>query len=318
MLVLESGDKIRGDASAASVVDYTIHGLDNNALKQLADGQLSDSTGDLYTADSIDVVSAITVVNTDSSARTLNLFLLPSGGTARRIIAKDFSLGSGYSLHYDGVKISVLTGNGSLVYSTAAPSQVESPVGIGGAAGVGVPTLRRCSINSSTGVVTVEAGDDLMFNSAADISPDQQIIASKIWNSVWNDIADFRKLSDSLVYGKCYYDTLEGAKICNVRCQKGVIGIASNTFGQALGYLGSESVPIAISGWVLAYVDQEYEIGTPLTNDEWGILTEMTLEEKQNYPERMVAIYRNLELESFWGPPDNKIEVDGRHWVKVK
>ena len=87
MLVLESGDKIRGDASAASVVDYTIHGLDNNALKQLADGQLSDSTGDLYTADSIDVVSAITVVNTDSSARTLNLFLLPSGGTARRIIA---------------------------------------------------------------------------------------------------------------------------------------------------------------------------------------------------------------------------------------
>ena len=84
MIVLDSGDKIRGDAAAAAVVDYTIYGLDNNSLKQLADGQLADSTGDLYTADSTDVVTTIVIVNTDSSARAINLFLLPSGGTARR------------------------------------------------------------------------------------------------------------------------------------------------------------------------------------------------------------------------------------------
>ena len=195
-------------------------------------------------------------------------------------------------------------------------SRLANPTGIGGIAGSGVPTLRRCSINSSTGVITLEDGDDLMLNSVEDISPDQQIIASKIWNSVWNDIADFRKLDDKLVYGKCYYDTLLGAKVCNKRCKKSVIGVASNTFGQALGYLGNTSIPIAISGWVLAYVDKEYEMGTPLTNDKRGNLTEITLEEKQNYPERLLAIYRNKETDILWGP-NKEISVDNRHWVKV-
>jgi hypothetical protein len=200
---------------------------------------------------------------------------------------------------------------------TYYPSRTAASVGIGGVAGEGVPTLRRCSVALTTGIITVEAGDDLMLNSASDTSPDQQIIASKIWNSVWNDIADFRPLADKLLYGKCYYQTKTGAKICNSRCKKGVIGVASNTFGQALGFLGASSVPIAISGWVLAFVDKEYEIGTPLTNNNTGILSEMILEEKQTYPERLVATYMNKESDVLWGPIGNQIEVMGRHWVKV-
>ena len=62
MIVLDSGDKLRGDAAAATVVDYSIYGLDDSALKQLADGQLSDSTGDLYTADSVDAITTIVIV----------------------------------------------------------------------------------------------------------------------------------------------------------------------------------------------------------------------------------------------------------------
>jgi len=117
LFVLDSGDKIRGDASAATVVDYTLHGLDNNALKQLADGQLASTITDIYTADSVDVVSAITLVNTDSAARTVNLYLTPSGGTARRIIPKDLSLGIGYSLYADGTKVTVLAPTGAVSYT---------------------------------------------------------------------------------------------------------------------------------------------------------------------------------------------------------
>jgi len=206
---------------------------------------------------------------------------------------------------------------------TYYPSRLNSDVGIGGIAGSNVPTLRRCSINSLTGDIEDDStgiieGNDLMLNGSIDTSPDQQFIASKIWNSVWNDVADFRLLGDKLTYGKCYYDTLEGAKVCISRCQLGVIGVASNTFGQALGYLGKNSVPIAISGWVLAFVDDEYELGTPLTNDENGNLTRMTLEEKQNYPERLIAIYRNKEKFDYWGPINKEIAVNNRHWVKVK
>lgn len=117
MIVLDSGDKIRGDAAAATVVDYTIHGFDrtNATWKQLSDGQLPSSTGDLYTSTSVitNVVSII-LVNTDTSARAVNLFLLPSGGTARRIIPKDLSLGVGYSLHTDGVTVSVYDASGVL------------------------------------------------------------------------------------------------------------------------------------------------------------------------------------------------------------
>jgi len=193
-----------------------------------------------------------------------------------------------------------------------------SSIGLGGIPGVGIPSLRRCTINSGTGVITVNAGPDFMINSADDISPDQQISASKIWNGVWNDVADFRKLNDKLIYGKCYYDTINGAKICDTQCQKSVIGIASNTFGQGLGFIGAKSVPIAISGWVLAFVDKEYEIGTPLTNDENGDLTEITFEEKKWYPERLVAIYRNKEVNILWGPKDKEIEVNNRYWVKIK
>lgn len=117
MIVLDNGDKIRGDASAVTVVDYTLHGVVTSTLTQLADGQLADSIGDLYTAGAIVVVTTIILVNTDGSARTVNLYLTPSGGTARRLIPKDTSLGVGYSLHFDGAKVSILNPTGGVVTS---------------------------------------------------------------------------------------------------------------------------------------------------------------------------------------------------------
>lgn len=72
-------------------------------IKQLADGQLPSSTGDLYTAPASTQVkiSTMTFVNTHTSAITMNIFLLPSGGTARKLIPTDLSLGSKYLLVYD-------------------------------------------------------------------------------------------------------------------------------------------------------------------------------------------------------------------------
>ena len=145
------------------------------------------------------------------------------------------------------------------------------------------------------------------------------LYATKLFNNTWNDIADFQDISDKLEYGKCYYDTFDGAKICNVRCQKSVIGIASDTFGYALGVDSSKlKAPIAVSGWVLANVDKIYESGDVLTNDENGNLTKMTNDEKLKYPERIVAIYKKPEYKEYFGIGKNKIPVNDRHWVKVK
>lgn len=108
MLALDNGDAIRGDASVASKVDYTLHGVVSATITQLADGQLGASEADLYAAIAdATIVTTITLVNTDITTRTVNLYLKPSGGTSRRIIPKDFPLGAGQSLTTDGVQINV-------------------------------------------------------------------------------------------------------------------------------------------------------------------------------------------------------------------
>lgn len=180
-------------------------------------------------------------------------------------------------------------------------------------------TIRSCSITNSTTYPFVAGGNDLAIVNGPGSSTLSKLIASQVWNAVWNDIADFQLLNDKLEYGKCYIDHIEGARIAYERCQMGVIGIASDTFGHAVGAGANEKeVPIAVCGWVLAHVDQEYPCGTPLTNDEFGNLTEMTLEEKRNYPERMIGIYKKKELNTEFGPNGSKITVNGRHWIKVK
>lgn len=71
-------------------------------VQALADGQLASSKGTLYTtpADTQAIIKAISLVNTDSSARTVNLYVNASG-TSRRIIPKDMSLAAGESFVVD-------------------------------------------------------------------------------------------------------------------------------------------------------------------------------------------------------------------------
>lgn len=73
------------------------------SVKSLADGQLADAKGTLYTvpADTQTIIKTISYVNTDGSARTVNLYIKPSGGTSRRIIPMNMSLGAGYMMVYD-------------------------------------------------------------------------------------------------------------------------------------------------------------------------------------------------------------------------
>ncbi len=160
------------------------------------------------------------------------------------------------------------------------------------------------------------------FNNGATppLSPKGHFMAEKVWNCVWNDYADFQEMAeDEVIPGKAYFDSYEGAKICTERCQLAVMGIASDTFAQIVGKMPEKrQVPIAVAGWVLAYCDKQYPCGTPLTNDENGNLTEMSLAEKREYPERLIATYKKPENNDYFGTEDFKVRVDGRHWVKVK
>lgn len=70
----------------------------------LADGQLAAAKAAIYTvaAATRAIISTITLVNESTTlSRTVNLYVLPSGGTSRRIIPVNLPLGAKYSLIFD-------------------------------------------------------------------------------------------------------------------------------------------------------------------------------------------------------------------------
>ena len=133
-----------------------------------------------------------------------------------------------------------------------------------------------------------------------------------------NDVVDFIDAPrlKAVEYGRVYVRAPDDYRVivATEYNQAGIIGIASDTFGMSVGHSSTVmQVPIAIGGFVLAYVDKLYAPGTPLTCDVDGVLTKMNATEKKAYPERIVATFDRPEKAETW----NKVQVNGRHWVKV-
>ena len=131
MLVIDNGDAIRGIAEVASQLDFIVNGYVGTTATQLADGQLGSSEADVYLSGADEtVVTSITIVNTDSAARTFTLYLKPSGGTSRAITPVSLDLGIGHSCYTDGQRIVVLDKLGGVVttevgLSDTAPNTIE-------------------------------------------------------------------------------------------------------------------------------------------------------------------------------------------------
>ncbi len=64
------------------------------AIKSIADGQLAATKTTIYTTPTAKqaIITSITLVNTNSSAETINIYFKSSGGSSRRITPKDYSL----------------------------------------------------------------------------------------------------------------------------------------------------------------------------------------------------------------------------------
>ena len=143
----------------------------------------------------------------------------------------------------------------------------------------------------------------------------------KVYNAVWNDIADLIDLQHNelvgvLSFGYVYVRDLKtgNIRISNRYASSGIIGIASDTYGIGLGQKDTvDQLPIAIGGFVLARTPV-YPAGTPLTSDRFGMLTKAHWFTRMLHPERIVATFFKREDQLAW----NGISVDNRHWVKVQ
>lgn len=147
------------------------------------------------------------------------------------------------------------------------------------------------------------------------INYDGYFYATRVYNAVYNDFADFQPVVDEIIPGICYYETGVGLKRCFKRRQFGIAGICSDTYGISVGHDNNKNqIAIAVSGWVLAYVDNHYKPGTLLVNTKNGTLTKARWYEKFFFSNRIVASYARNETEEKW----NNIIVDNRNWVKIK
>jgi len=149
----------------------------------------------------------------------------------------------------------------------------------------------------------------------------ENIQGGKVYNAVWNDLTDRIPVDNDceLEYGKYY--CFDGSHYYQSReyCPEGMIGIHSDTGGLEMGHKrGVKELQCSVAGFVLAYVDKEYPVGTPLTAGPNGCLTEIRMEDKIKYPERIVATFWKNESSEEWGSEKEKIKVNGRKWVKIK
>ena len=93
--------------------------------------------------------------------------------------------------------------------------------------------------------------------------------------------------------------------------------IVSDTFGHSIGKSKGCETPIAISGRVLAYPNEEldtYTLGCAVCSGPNGTISQMTREEIKEYPERIIGTVSELPKYESW----NGISVNGRIWIRVR
>lgn len=195
-------------------------------------------------------------------------------------------------------------------------------------------------LTSYTSTLTIEGGElyeDLVYIGSSDIKTtvlDEKtksalyvnggiyssngICATKIFNSVWNDIADCITVDCELESGYCYmFDGKHYNKTTKYADDR-YIGIHSDTAGFYVGQKGGNELHVAIGGFVLAHVDKEYPVGTPLTCTSGGRVTKMKKLDTLLRPYRIIGTYWKPETEKTWGPKGQGVRVNGRHWIKIK
>lgn len=180
---------------------------------------------------------------------------------------------------------------------------------IGGTLGITGTTTISSSLNvtGSSTLAGAQINGNLGVSGA--INASGEITGSKVWNAVWNDIADAITVEQDIKFEPGYAYAFDGEKWFKTKGKDSpYFGIHSDTAGYILG-LDKESnqIHIAIGGFVLAHVDKIYPTGTFLTYSSNGILTKA--EEKD---EKIAKFFKEEKRPLYKGR-----EVMSRHWIKI-
>jgi hypothetical protein len=145
------------------------------------------------------------------------------------------------------------------------------------------------------------------------------IRGNKVYGSVWNDYAEYRKTHHKVRPGQCVYEKGDGSLAISYERMMPGANIVSDTFGFAIGETDECKTPLAVSGRVLAYPyesKETYNPGDAVCSGPNGTISKMTRAEIRDYPERIVGTVSEIPTYEVWG--SGNIKVNGRIWIKVR
>ena len=149
---------------------------------------------------------------------------------------------------------------------------------------------------------------------------------SKLYGGAWNDYSELRNTSimenkedAKLLYGRVFYE--KGNDLLDISDDRllSCCYICSDTFGFAIGEETDKSIPVALCGRALAYTYEDrntFKIGDAVCSGPGGTVSKMSKREIKKYPDRIIGYVSSVPEYEIWG--SNKIEVDGRIWIKLK
>ena len=167
------------------------------------------------------------------------------------------------------------------------------------------------STSTTTGTLKIAGG----------LGVTEGIIANEVWGAVWNDLADCIAVPEDTELEPGYAYCFDGQKYYKSTkyMDDGFIGIHSDTAGFSMGYKQTrKQLKAGIAGFILAYIDQEYPVGTPLTLTEGGKLTKIKEKDIPGNPHKIIGTFWKKEPAEKWGPKGQEVKVNGRYWIKVK
>jgi len=113
MINIDATDVLEGIASVDAVIKFTLSGHDSTSGVISKEGTVANTNTELYTAVGITRIYSVTFYNSHSAAVTITLNKDPANaGTLYPIFA--ISLGIGYSLVFDGARITVMDAQGRI------------------------------------------------------------------------------------------------------------------------------------------------------------------------------------------------------------
>ena len=293
----------------SSNLAYCVKGAFGNAVTYgvddaTANGALGTGTG-LTTERS--VYYGLVTVNGASQTRGTGIYAPTSVGTSGQIL---ISSGSG-APSWQNMPSTLPTGgtNGQTLVKASATNGDCS----WGNAGVLTPTTNQQYYVAGSSS-TIKNSDSALFNTSIYVTS-----ASVLMGAAWNDYAEYCKCKEDVEPGRCIIENGDGSLSLSTKRLQGGAEIVSDTFGFAIGKTDECNVPIAVSGRVLAYINEDLkdiEIGAPVCSGPNGTVSQMSQDEAREYPWLIIGTISSIPQEEEWG--QNKVKVNNRIWIRVR